>query len=109
MTAAHREIWSRIVENPRLGRVLDPAANVKRKPPTLQERLLVQMVVLHVRSAFKASRLGLNIDEEDVAKDIRDFFSLPIPRVVWERVKVYQSPELRRFIDEKLADESPGG
>jgi hypothetical protein len=33
---------------------------------------------------------------------IRDFFSLPIPRAVWDRVKVYESPELRRFIDEKL-------
>jgi hypothetical protein len=102
LTAAHREIWSQIVENPKLGRILDPAADVQKTPPTVQERLLVQMVVLHVRAAFKASRLRLNFNDEDVAKDLRDFFSLPVPNAVWQRVKIYQSVELQRFIDQNL-------
>jgi len=109
LTAAHREIWSRIVENPRLGRILDPAVDVKKKPPKPQERLLVQMVVLQVRAAFQANRVGLNFDDEHVAKDLRDFFSLPIPNAVWQRVKTYQSLDLQRFIDGNLESEVSEG
>jgi hypothetical protein len=33
-------------------------------------------------------------------RDIAQFFSLPIPQAVWERMKVFQNDALVRFIEE---------
>ncbi len=36
--------------------------------------------------------------------DVRTFFSFPIPRLVWNRVKSFQDPDFVAFVDSCLAE-----
>jgi len=105
LTANHREIWTLMIQNPKLGRVLDARVDIVKHPPTLMEELFVQMLILHVRSALTARKLGLEMGDENMEADIRDVFQFKIPRAIWERTRVYQGEELARIIDGDVAGE----
>ena len=99
LTTAHREIWSRLHEQKELARVLSPSVNLGSEPVALDEELFVHVLILHVRTAFKARELGMQFDDDAVAADIRQFFNRPIPYAVWERSKVFQDREFVDFVD----------
>jgi hypothetical protein len=42
----------------------------------------------------------LVVKYEGLRRDIAQFFSLPIPQAVWDRIKVFQNGALVRFIEE---------
>lgn len=102
LTKAHREIWSRLYDREELGRVLAPVVNLSREPATPEEELFVHTLILHLRTAFKARDLGMQFDDDAVEADIRQFFSRPIPRAVWEQTKVFQDREFIEFVDRAL-------
>ncbi len=85
IAAGHREIWSRLADNPNLSRVLSREADLSEKPVTLEEELLVQFLILHLRATFKARRAKMDFADDRIALDTRYFFTLPIPRAVWEK------------------------
>src|SRR5258708_27687976 len=58
LTNAHREIWSRLYERRELERVLMVSVNLRREPVTAEEELFVHTLILHLRAAFKARKLG---------------------------------------------------
>lgn len=102
LTKAHREIWSRLYDRQELGRVLAPVVNLAREPATSEEELFVHTLILHLRTAFKARDLGMQFDDDAVVADIRQFFSRPIPRAVWEQTKVFQDQRFIEFVDRAL-------
>ena len=102
LTTAHRDIWSRLHEQRELSRILAPTVNLRREPVTLEEELFVHILILHVRTAFKARELGMQFDDDAVAADIRQFFNRPIPHTVWERSKVFQDREFVEFVDRSI-------
>ena len=99
LTSAHREIWSKLYERKELSRVLATSVNLRQQPTTLEEELFIHTLILHLRTAFKARTLGMQFDDDAVAADIRQFFSRPIPRDVWERSKVFQDRDFVAFVD----------
>jgi hypothetical protein len=103
LTANHREIWMTMIQHPKLGRVLNAKVNLVKHPPTMEEELFVQMLILHLRTALTARKLRLEPGDENFEVDIRDFFQLKIPRAIWERTRVYQGEELARVIDDAIA------
>src|SRR5271154_195741 len=52
ITANHREIWKEFLNNPKLARVRDTAADIVKQPVTDEERLFVIMVILHISSSY---------------------------------------------------------
>ena len=103
LTTAHREIWSRLYERNELSRVLSESVNLRREPITSEEELFVHTLILHLRAAFKARDLGMQFDDDAVEADIRQFFSRPIPRAVWEKTKAFQDRQFIDFVDRALA------
>ena len=95
----HRELWTDFYHRPELARVLDPSADVINHPPTLQEEGFVKLVVQQTNSVFQALKNGLVIKPEGLRRDICSFFSLPIPSLVWEKVRVLQNDDFVEFVD----------
>jgi hypothetical protein len=54
ITANHREIWKEFLNNPKLARVRDAAANTAKQPVTDAERVFITFVILHMSSVFHA-------------------------------------------------------
>ena len=107
VTAHHREIWSRFAAQPELFRVLDPNADLNVTPITREEELFTRDLILHLSSAHQAMRDGWLMKWEGLPRDVRWFFSLPIPKAVWERLKPLQNREFVRFVDVLRAGERP--
>jgi hypothetical protein len=99
ITANHREIWKEFLNNPKLARVRDADADMVKQPVTDSERVFVTLVILHMSSVFHAMSDQLVVKVEGLRRDIAQFFSLPIPREVWEKIKVFQNDDFVAFVE----------
>jgi hypothetical protein len=100
ITANHREIWKEFLNNQKLARVRDAAADTAKHPVTDAERVFVNLVIQHINSVYYTMSDQLVVKYEGLRRDIAQFFSLPIPKSVWEKMKVFQNDALVRFIEE---------
>ena len=103
LTQSHRELWSEVFRDSDLARVLDASADLSKQPMTGDEAMFVNMVIQHLSSAYEAVKSGLVIKPEGLKQDIKMFFSLPIPRAMWEELKILQNDDFVRFVEECLA------
>lgn len=106
LTKNHREIWSAIYDQPALARVLSPKADLKAKPPTPAEEMLVKFIVLHLATAYRAVQGRFFTTPEKLEEDVRSLFLLPIPSFVWEKLKGYQDADFVAFVEKALKREN---
>ena len=103
LTQQHRDLWERLYMQPELTRILAPAADPSKQPVTAQEETFVIFLILHLSNTYYAMRAGFFQKLRGLRKDIERFFSLPIPRAVWEKVKDLQEESFVRFVEESSA------
>lgn len=99
LTEQHRDLWERMYSQPELTRILDPNADVAKVGLTAEEEMFVVFIILHLSSTYFAIRSGFFQRPYGLRKDIEEFFSLPIPHLVWEKVKVLQEPSFAAFVE----------
>src|SRR5262245_46222019 len=90
LTASHRELWAQWWTRPVLRRIFSDAADLARDPVTDEEDLFVTFLILHLQSAHHAIVLGMLDLPEGLGADIRNFFSHPIPRAIWQKIRPLQ-------------------
>jgi hypothetical protein len=100
LTQQHRELWERMYSQPELTRILDPDADLTKTAVTAEEEMFVVFIILHLSSTYYAMRSGFFQKPHGLRKDIERFFSLPIPRAVWEEVKILQDAPFVKFVDQ---------
>jgi len=99
ITANHREVWRVYLNHQELARVRDASANTAAQPMTQAERVFVTMVIQHLNSVYCALNDQLVVKVEGLRRDIEQFFSLPIPREVWEKIKLLQNDDFVAFVE----------
>jgi hypothetical protein len=104
LTRNHRELWSGLFRYPELGRVLDASADLSAEAITVAEHLYVNMAIQHLGSAYQALKSGLVIKPEGLSQDMRSFFSLPIPRMIWGETKALQNDDFVAFVEKCLTE-----
>jgi hypothetical protein len=102
VTANYREIWKEFFNTPTLARVIDPKADVANQPVTAAEELFVGLIISHINSVFYASNDELVVKWEGLRRDVGAFFSLPIPKAVWNNTKLLQNQDFAAFIESSL-------
>jgi len=102
LTEQHRDLWERMYSQPELARILDPKADLATNEITPEEQMFVVFIILHLNTTYFATRSGLLQKQGSLGKDIERFFSLPIARAVWEKVKVLQEPPFAKFVERYL-------
>ncbi len=102
ITANHREVWKEIFLRPDLSRVLDDSADVAKQPVTPAERFFVNMIISHTSSVYEALKDELVTKQEGLRRDVKAFFSLPIPKSVWIKTKLLQNQDFAAFIESSL-------
>ena len=100
LTSAHRDIWSQLFSRPELARILETDPDLIRTPVTNEEALFVTFLLLHLNATWQAMEEGVFRPRQAVARDIRWFFSRPIPRSVWEKSKAFQDADFVRFVED---------
>ena len=91
LTQSHRDVWRELIHNPRLSRILDSKADITHRRVTTDEEIFVNLVIQHVSIVYHAMRDDLTIPPDGLRRDIWEFFSLPIPHAIWDRVKFFQN------------------
>ena len=99
ITTNHREIWKEYLNNPKLTRVRDAAADTARQPVTEAEQVFVTAVIFHAGSVHYALKGQLVVKLEGFRRDLAQFLSLPVPRAVWEKIKVLQNDDFVAFVE----------
>jgi hypothetical protein len=102
ITANYREVWKEFFRSPDLARVIDPAADVAKQPVTPAEEFFVNMITSHISSVYEALKDELLNKQEGLRRDVRSFFSLPIPNAVWTKSKLLQNQDFAAFIESSL-------
>jgi hypothetical protein len=102
LTQQHRDLWERMFSQPELARILDPKADLTSKEISPEEQMFVVFIILHLNTTYFATRAGLFQKQDSLGKDIERFFSLPIPRAIWEEVKILQEPPFAKFVERYL-------
>lgn len=105
ITKSHRDLWKLTIDNDqKYKRLLEYDINILDTPPTYSERKFVQLVFLHMTSAFYFAKYSHMLEIEKMAMDFDEFLSMPIPRVIWRDAKKYYNSDFVRFVDGKFID-----
>jgi len=102
ITANYREVWKEFFRSPELARVIEPSANVAKQPVTPAEEFFMHMVISHTSSVYEALKDELLTKQEGLRRDVRSFFSLPVPKAVWIKTKLLQNHDFAAFIESSL-------
>jgi hypothetical protein len=98
----HQKIWGEIYEHPQLARVLEKGADVAEMPISIGEELFVTTIIAHLSTVFRAMKHGEFVKLEGLQNDVREFFTLPIPKAVWNKLKPVQDANFVKFIETAL-------
>ena len=99
ITANHQEVWKEFFGKPELARVIEPSADVEKQPVTPVEEFFVHMVISNTSSMYEALKDELVTKQEGLRRDVKSFFSLPVPKAVWTKTKLLQNQDFAAFID----------
>lgn len=100
LTKQHRELWIWIHSRPDLKRVFDHQVDLESQPLTDDERRSVNFIILHFAANYRAAKEGVFRLPRKIGIDIQGFFSRPVPRAVWEKMKQFHEEDYVRFIEE---------
>lgn len=104
LTKQHNELWGKL-NSPELARISDEGAALDTKPLSHEEQRFVTALILHLHVYFRAMRVKMYPKLEGLDADVKQFFSRPIPKAVWNSVKQYQNKDFVEFIEDCIEGE----
>jgi hypothetical protein len=96
-------IWHEFYERPQLSRVLKKDVDLNKEPVSNEEMLFVKMLILHLDTVRRATKVGVFVKIQGLQRDVRELFTLPIPKAVWEKIKPFQDGDFVVFVENCLA------
>ncbi len=99
LTEQHRDIWRMLYEEQKLARVLEAKLDLSQNPLTGDEARFVGFLFLHLNASYQAIKAGVLMKAEGLALDIQQFFDLPIPQAVWQKLRKFYDADFVAFIE----------
>jgi hypothetical protein len=96
----HRELWNEAHQREDLKRIF--LTRVDARPVSVAEEEFLNIVFVHFETGWQMARAGTVLTCSVLARDIRAFFSLPLPRLVWEKTKSARNPRFVRFVERAM-------
>lgn len=100
----HRELWIDAHRRPELARMFTLEVDLVAAPISVMEEEFLNLVIVHFSTGWLMAQQDGLVDKALLKADARAFFSLPIPRVVWERTTHFRDPKFVEFIATALRD-----
>lgn len=99
----HRALWSEVQRKPNLQRILAEEADLAEQPLSVEEQVCLRRIILQFETGWRLEKIMNRGELKALALDAADFFSLPLPRAIWERTKQYHNPKFVRFVERALS------
>jgi len=104
----YQEIQRELIRHPRLKRIFDENVNFQEAPVSIEEEAFVKMTIGQLSTVYRAMKDGEFVTFEGLRKDVHDFFTLPVPKAVWNKYKSVQDREFILFVEEHLHSDISG-
>lgn len=98
----HRELWKGVYQRQELERILRADTDIQAIPVTVAEEEFINMVMVHFQTTWFVAKTGGLITLKELAGDAQAFFSLTLPRAVWEKTKQCRNQRFVRFVERAL-------
>ena len=99
----HRNLWwGEISKNQKLLRIFQTDVDVLKEPATLLEEVYLNETFAQYLTGWRIAKAEGLTTLNELAIDVKWFFSLPLPRVVWEKSKKYRNRRFVQFVKEAL-------
>jgi hypothetical protein len=102
ITEQHRQIWKELYAYPELSRVMLKDRNVAQEPASQREELFVKTLIVHLSTAYRAMKYDEFVQLEGLEKDVKAFFALPIPKMMWSKIKPFYDRDFVAYIEAQL-------
>jgi len=99
----HRELWNTIHEKPGLARILQKEVDLVATPITNEEETFLRQLIVHVAVAWELIQDGTPLNLAGLRRDVAGVFSLPLPKLAWERAREAQNRRFMKFVDRAVA------
>jgi hypothetical protein len=97
----HRALWNEAYQRKDLGRIFLADLDLTQ-PASVAEEEFLNLAIVHFETGWQMAKKGTVLTPETLAADMRGFFSLPLPRTVWEKTKTTRNPRFVRFVERAL-------
>lgn len=98
-TKSHRDLWAQVKATP-AGQAIEQAdRNLVKAPRTSEETEVINLILLHLHSAYRASRAGIYVLPENLTEEIREYFSFPVVSDAWNELRNAHDRDFVRFVD----------
>ena len=98
----HRELWQDVAKRPDLARVLRSDEAVLQSKITIAEEEFINLVTVHFQTGWRIAAAGGITSLGELALDAKAFFTLPLPRAVWEKTKNLRNKGFVQFVERAL-------
>lgn len=98
----HRMVWGEVKQRPELKRILAENVDMIAQPLTPEEDVSMWQIVQQFETGWRVERILNRGELKFLARDAANFFSLPLPGAVWEKIKKYRNPKFVKFVERAL-------
>ncbi|MEI7935178.1 MAG: hypothetical protein WCK27_00685 [Verrucomicrobiota bacterium] len=98
----HRALWGEVKQRPELKRILSEKVDIAAQPLTPEEDVSMWQIIQQFETGWQVERILNRGELKLLARDAGDFFRLPLPRAVWEKIKEFRNPKFVRFVERAL-------
>ena len=98
----HRQFWSEAIGRPELDRVFSANADLSEQRTKTAEEIFLNLAFVQYETGWHMATKVERGDLKPLKADVRKFFSLPLPRAVWEETKAYRNQKFVRFVKRAL-------
>ncbi len=99
----HRELWNDAHRRPELARIFQTEVDLVAAPLSVAEEEYLNLVIDHFHTGWLLANGGVVLKTKVLAADARAFFSLPLPRRVWDGTRAQRDPAFVRFIERAVS------
>ena len=102
LTQLHRDLWSEVHKREDLQRVIQESVDLIARPITPAEEEFMNLVLIHFYTGWQMAQLNAGVSLRLLEKDVKSFFSRPIPKAVWEKTRRERDQHFVRFVEKCL-------
>lgn len=103
----HRDLWNEAHRRPELARIFQREADLVAYPITVVEEEFLNLVIVHFQTGWLFTHDSAFLNKKNMAADAHEFFSLPLPRAVWNSTRSARDPKFVRFMEKAFTSEPP--
>ena len=98
----HQALWGEAQQRQDLKRILSDRVDILARPLAPEEDVFLRRLILYFETGWRLEKIMDRGELRILASDAGEFFSLPLPRAVWEKTKQFRNPRFVRFVSRSL-------